>query len=92
MFYPVHKTKIHSDQKKILENFLIYFFSSYQKIHSLPKIDFTQKGFFSFKSKNLMIPEFLKILDIEKRIFVLKYTTQKYRNSEKYNNVIPQTV
>lgn len=39
-----------------------------------------------------MIPEFLKILDIEKRIFVLKYTTQKYRNSEKYNNVIPQTV
>lgn len=46
MFYPVHKTKIHSDQKKILENFLIYFFSSYQKIHSLPKIDFTQKGFF----------------------------------------------
>lgn len=77
--------------KKILENFLIYF-SSYQKIHSLPKIDFTQKGFFSFKSKNLMIPEFLKILDIEKRIFVLKYTTQKYRNSEKYSNVIPQTV
>lgn len=39
-----------------------------------------------------MIPEFLKILDIEKRIFVLKYTTQKYRNSEKYSNVIPQTV
>lgn len=51
MFYPVHKTKIHSDQKKILENFLIYFFSSYQKFHSLPKIDFTQKGFFPLNQK-----------------------------------------
>lgn len=51
MFYPVHKTKIHSDQKNS-RKFLIYFnFSSYQKIHSLPKIDFTQKGFFPLNQK-----------------------------------------
>lgn len=51
MFYPVHKTKIHSDQKNS-RKFLIYF-SSYQKIHSLPKIDFTQKGFFPLHQKIL---------------------------------------
>lgn len=68
--------------KKILENFLIYF-SSYQKIHSLPKIDFTQKRVFSFTSKNLMIPELLEILDIEKRIFVLKKTPLKNTETQK---------
>lgn len=49
MFYPVHKTKIHSDKKNSRKFSDI--FSSYQKIHSLPKIDFTQKGFFPLHQK-----------------------------------------
>lgn len=77
--------------QKILENFLIYFSSS-QKIHSLPKIDFTQKGFFLYIKKFNDTRIFENTRHRKKNFCFKKYTTQKYRNSEKYSNVIPQTV